>query len=210
MKKLESGGYNDVKSLFYDFYGHKWYCSLKFEMMINRDFQKHVSDVDFDKNTKDLPAAHFDAEAFIESNQRVMDFMYKIYHHISVKKYERARELSGQILHTIHDFYSHSNWIEMGNLHQINKKIGTKEFVDESLADSQDNVTCVSNCTLMETKCSTVTTVMFKFLKSVGFKSPTFTCKSLIGLKLIIFENFLSFHFVLKIIMSYFYNKKVL
>ena len=52
LNKLKTGQYYDVKSLFDDFHGNS-YCSLEFELVIKKDFQKHVSIVDFDEKTKD-------------------------------------------------------------------------------------------------------------------------------------------------------------
>lgn len=60
-----------------------------------------------------MPYAHFDAETFIGSNERVMNFTDYIKRNLTAKNYEEARKLTGQILHTIQDFYSHSNWVEM-------------------------------------------------------------------------------------------------
>lgn len=39
-----------------------------------------------------------------------------------------ARAKLGSLMHTIHDFYSHSNWIEMGNTDRINTGLGSEEF----------------------------------------------------------------------------------
>jgi hypothetical protein len=68
--------------------------------------------------------AHFDAEFFVESNQRVVDFTNRILNSLNTNDYVQARKLSGQVMHTIQDFYSHSNWVEM-NKTKINMAIGT-------------------------------------------------------------------------------------
>ena len=70
-----------------------------------------------------MPYAHFDAETFYKSNERVIRFTDAIYEALNEKDYETARQLTGQVLHTIQDFYSHSNWVEMGKT-EINKEIG--------------------------------------------------------------------------------------
>lgn len=79
--------------------------------LIKYDFQPAVASIDFMSDTKDLPYAHFDAEAFNESNARVIEFKEKIKVALAEKKYDVARIDTGRILHTIHDFYSHSNWV---------------------------------------------------------------------------------------------------
>lgn len=61
---------------------------------------------------------------------------------------------SGQVLHTIQDFYSHSNWIELGNAHQINRKIGTESFLSTSEIASRDDPACeLDGCVQVEIPC---------------------------------------------------------
>lgn len=79
--------------------------------LIQRTFKPAVASIDFLSATKDLPYAHFDAETFIESNDRVMYFTSQIKYDLRNSNYKDARKKSGQILHTIQDFYSHSNWV---------------------------------------------------------------------------------------------------
>ena len=71
-----------------------------------------------------------------------------------------ARESLGRLLHTLQDFYSHSNWIEMGNTN-INNLIGVKENIG-SVAD-RNQATCTKNgCTKIEKKCvSNINTISF-------------------------------------------------
>lgn len=67
---MESHYYKDPKHLYHDYY-NKWICELDLEILIKLDFKPNVAVVDFEANTKDLPYAHFDAETFKESNERV-------------------------------------------------------------------------------------------------------------------------------------------
>lgn len=70
--------YYDLTKLYYDYYG-KYLCdSIPLKSLITLVFQPNVAVIDFDSATKDLPYAHFDAEKFIESNARVMDFKDRI------------------------------------------------------------------------------------------------------------------------------------
>ncbi len=75
------------------------------------DMMSDAASVDFSSYTKDLPYAHFDAEAFLESNERVIEFRRQVSFDVKYNDFDDARKKSGQILHTIQDFYSHSNWV---------------------------------------------------------------------------------------------------
>ncbi len=152
------------------------YCSVELEVILKKDFQLNVAAVDFDEETKDLPYAHFDANAFEASNERVIVYLREIHYHMQSRQYGVARRLLGQILHTIHDFYSHSNWIEMGRV-DINREIGTADFARKHpVADDTNNETCISNCKIVKAKCCLFTKLMFAFFKLVNFKSPLFGC----------------------------------
>ena len=101
--------YYIVKRLYNDYYG-EWYCHLDLEDSI-KVLRQNVVKVDAHVKTKDLPLAHFDAEKFTESNQRVKFNIKRILEELKKKNYKEAQKLSGRILHTIQDFYSHSNWV---------------------------------------------------------------------------------------------------
>jgi len=64
--------------------------------------------------TGDLPYAHFDAELFEDSNNRVIEFYRQIDYSMTYNDFDDARQKSGRIIHTVQDFYSHSNWVEQG------------------------------------------------------------------------------------------------
>ncbi|CAF3076558.1 unnamed protein product, partial [Rotaria sp. Silwood2] len=72
--------------------------------------------VDFNSNTKKLSAAHFDSEAFINGSRRILQLRQIVVNDTSTtnKDLTNARQSLGRLLHTLQDFYSHSNWIEMG------------------------------------------------------------------------------------------------
>lgn len=167
--------YYDMRNIYSDYYG-KRICNLKVIDIINVLLAPNIALVDLDPLTKDFPYAHFDAEKFNESNIRVINFTNYIHYYLNLKDYEKALELSGQIMHTIQDFYSHSNWVEMGNINRINKAIGTKNFESMSFADETDVETCVSNCKLVETPCSSLTLSIIDFLKFLNLTSSIFEC----------------------------------
>ena len=52
------------------------------------------------------------------------------------KDLSNARQLLGKLFHTLQDFYSHSNWIEMGKT-DINTHIGKDEIIGNVAAPNQ-------------------------------------------------------------------------
>lgn len=65
---------------------------------------------------KNVAAAHFSGEQFKEGSKRLLELKSQIITSLLKSvKFEHARRLSGQYLHTLQDFYSHSNWLELGN-----------------------------------------------------------------------------------------------
>ncbi|CAF1238469.1 unnamed protein product [Rotaria sordida] len=118
--------------------------------------------VDFNPNTKKLSPAHFDSEAFINGSRRILQLRKIVVNDArNIKKdLTNARESLGRLLHTLQDFYSHSNWIEMGNTN-INNLIGVKENIG-SVAD-RNQATCTKNgCTKIEKKCTLLQQATFR------------------------------------------------
>jgi len=67
------------------------------------------------------------------------------------KDLDEARGRIGDLLHTLQDFYSHSNWIEMGRT-EINDRITIQEDIGQIARP--DQATCTSDgCTKIESKC---------------------------------------------------------
>jgi hypothetical protein len=64
---------------------------------------------------KDLGEAHFDDELFVKGQQRLMDLRSQMIEALKTFNVASARTLLGRQLHTLQDFYAHSNWVEMGN-----------------------------------------------------------------------------------------------
>ena len=64
-----------------------------------------------------IAAAHFDSEQFQSGQNRLTELKALVVDNIvsNSDNYRRARSETGRLLHTLQDFYSHSNWIEMGN-----------------------------------------------------------------------------------------------
>ncbi|XP_030643650.1 von Willebrand factor A domain-containing protein 7-like [Chanos chanos] len=66
---------------------------------------RHISDEEY----------HFDSETFLKGRDLITRGVATIKANLRLKNYESARDKLGEILHTLQDFYSHSNWIELGN-----------------------------------------------------------------------------------------------
>ncbi len=63
----------------------------------------------------------------------------------------QARQVLGQLLHTLQDFYSHSNWIELGKK-DINKRLGLYEDIGRVASPNQS--TCTNKgCITKRVKC---------------------------------------------------------
>ena len=63
---------------------------------------------------KSVAAAHFSGEQFMEGSNRLLQLKSQIVTSLLKGiKFEYARQLAGQYLHTLQDFYSHSNWVEL-------------------------------------------------------------------------------------------------
>jgi hypothetical protein len=58
---------------------------------------------------------HFDGESFPEGQQRIIQLEKALISAMSTNSTDSARQSLGQALHTLQDFYSHSNWIENNN-----------------------------------------------------------------------------------------------
>lgn len=178
--------FNNLNELYRDYLGDQEYelissCSLGLNDVINL-MAKAVAAVDSDPTLKDLPWAHFDANTFIESNSYVSNLITTILHDVLVeKKFDRARIKIGQALHTIHDFYSHSNWVEMGNTDKINSKIGSgTDDLGTEIARRND-IDCLSdNCTKQIIQC--------KYLKGLSVISNRLSLKIPINCPIVYFK----------------------
>ena len=85
-------------------------------------------------------ATHFHDEQFDEGALLISQRLDAALTSVGVKNYEQARESIGALLHTIQDFYSHSNWIEIG--HRVpNKGIGKYQILGKYA--SKEMRTCV-------------------------------------------------------------------
>ncbi|XP_051988953.1 von Willebrand factor A domain-containing protein 7-like [Xyrauchen texanus] len=58
---------------------------------------------------------HFDSEKFKDGKELIINGIKQTNQNVSSGKFDAARTALGGILHTLQDFNSHSNWIELGN-----------------------------------------------------------------------------------------------
>nr|XP_020451861.1 von Willebrand factor A domain-containing protein 7-like [Monopterus albus] len=67
-----------------------------------------------DRNFVSSAPHHFNSEAFLEGRSLIISGMVVIKANIRNENFQAARETLGRVLHTLQDFYSHSNWVELG------------------------------------------------------------------------------------------------
>ncbi|XP_077186946.1 von Willebrand factor A domain-containing protein 7 isoform X2 [Paroedura picta] len=73
--------------------------------------------MDFLNTTRDDPVLHFDSELIHSANAWLLQAHKEVLQAVRSEQYAIAREKLGQLLHTLQDFYSHSNWVELGHRH---------------------------------------------------------------------------------------------
>ncbi|XP_058497636.1 von Willebrand factor A domain-containing protein 7 [Solea solea] len=68
-----------------------------------------------DRDFSNSAPHHFNSETFNEGRGLILEGMGAIKANIRSESYKAAREALGRVLHTLQDFYSHSNWVELQN-----------------------------------------------------------------------------------------------
>ncbi|XP_054461153.1 von Willebrand factor A domain-containing protein 7-like [Anoplopoma fimbria] len=96
-----------------------------------------------DRNFVNSAPHHFNSEAFLEGRGLIMEGTVTIKANIRKENFQAARETLGRVLHTLQDFYSHSNWVELGYTEPYINLI-RPDLPLENLADIQTS-TC-SDC----------------------------------------------------------------
>uniref|UniRef100_A0A3Q1EU91 von Willebrand factor A domain containing 7 n=1 Tax=Acanthochromis polyacanthus TaxID=80966 RepID=A0A3Q1EU91_9TELE len=88
---------------------------------LGRGFWRAVGEVvksnaamDFLSSTMSDPVYHFDSEQVDSSIVMLRRFWSQTVLSVRTKQYQSARRSLGQLFHSLQDFYSHSNWVEMG------------------------------------------------------------------------------------------------
>nr|XP_046246235.1 von Willebrand factor A domain-containing protein 7 [Scatophagus argus] len=88
---------------------------------LGRGFWRAVGEVvksnaamDFLSSTRSEPVYHFDSERVDSAMMMLRQFWTQTLLSVRAKEYQSARHTLGQLFHSLQDFYSHSNWVEMG------------------------------------------------------------------------------------------------
>ncbi|XP_022616932.1 von Willebrand factor A domain-containing protein 7-like [Seriola dumerili] len=88
---------------------------------LGRGFWRDVKEVvksnaamDFLISTRSDPVYHFDSERVDSAMVMLRQVWAQTLLSVRAKEYQSARHSLGQLLHSLQDFYSHSNWVEMG------------------------------------------------------------------------------------------------
>lgn len=89
--------------------------------------------------------SHFDGESFEDGQDRLIDLRKKAKASLKAGDGFTARQYVGQALHTVQDFYSHTNWIEMGNTDVNRDALGLETGANVIPRPPQSLATCV-NC----------------------------------------------------------------
>ncbi|XP_067450315.1 von Willebrand factor A domain-containing protein 7 [Thunnus thynnus] len=75
---------------------------------------KSNTDMDFLSSTRSNPVYHFDSERVNSAMLMLRKFWVQTLLSVWANEYQSARHSLGQLFHSLQDFYSHSNWVEMG------------------------------------------------------------------------------------------------
>ena len=73
------------------------------------------ANADVDRNFEASSAHHCDAENINSCNEEIVKSFDAAVSSVKANNLDDARKNFGAALHTLQDFYSHSNWIELGN-----------------------------------------------------------------------------------------------
>ncbi|XP_044162628.1 LOW QUALITY PROTEIN: von Willebrand factor A domain-containing protein 7 [Bufo gargarizans] len=109
------------------------------------------ANMDFLNGTRNDPLRHFDSERVRQGNSLVLRAREDLLWSMRAKEYEGAREILGQILHSLQDFYSHTNWVELGNadihpdLATPGKDIDSIAEVSEQTCTDCADISCQNN-----------------------------------------------------------------
>ncbi|XP_029949225.1 von Willebrand factor A domain-containing protein 7-like [Salarias fasciatus] len=87
------------------------FSSDDFQTAINK-IHRHNSKVDL--RYAFTAARHFDNEAFQEGRNIITAGLANVKTNVNSGNFATGRKILGEICHTLQDFYSHSNWVELG------------------------------------------------------------------------------------------------
>uniref|UniRef100_A0A8C7NVN5 von Willebrand factor A domain containing 11 n=1 Tax=Oncorhynchus mykiss TaxID=8022 RepID=A0A8C7NVN5_ONCMY len=85
--------------------------AVKFKSALN---EIYIQNGQVDRDFVNSPAHHFNSEAFALGRRLITDGVASIKANVQKENFQAARETLGRVLHTLQDFYSHSNWVDLG------------------------------------------------------------------------------------------------
>lgn len=102
---------------------------------------------------KNVAAPHFSEERIQEGSMRLQELRSAVISSmLRGMKYEHSRKLVGRYLHTLQDFYSRSNWVEIGNRVTAYDGLTNKEIsIPVELITKSNQKNCIQ-CTLGKEK----------------------------------------------------------
>ncbi|XP_023272377.1 von Willebrand factor A domain-containing protein 7-like [Seriola lalandi dorsalis] len=122
----------------------------------SKSFRQAIISIIFQNVRVDLRHAfnasfHFDEEMFVQGRRIITEGLQAVKASNKQENFEAAREKLGEILHPLQDFYSHSNWVELGNklpnpnLIRSDTSIGNIADVSRATCRSCDGDDCRNN-----------------------------------------------------------------
>uniref|UniRef100_F6V4F8 von Willebrand factor A domain containing 7 n=1 Tax=Monodelphis domestica TaxID=13616 RepID=F6V4F8_MONDO len=106
---------------------------------------------DFLSVTKHDPEMHFDSEQLVGSRAHLVGSLRQALSAASALEYPLARKHLGAMLHALQDFYSHSNWVELGeqqphpDLLWPGRKLKNLAQVGDSMCSDCEKLSCPGN-----------------------------------------------------------------
>ncbi|XP_063794125.1 von Willebrand factor A domain-containing protein 7 isoform X2 [Pseudophryne corroboree] len=128
------------------------------------------ANMDFLNGTRNDPIRHFDSERVKQGNSLLLRSREDLVRNIQAKEYEGARETLGQILHSLQDFYSHTNWVELGNT-DVHPNLATPGKDISSIAGVFDQ-TC-TDCTDVSCQNNIAAAIQKRHLLTSGYYGET-------------------------------------
>ncbi|XP_035516567.1 von Willebrand factor A domain-containing protein 7-like [Morone saxatilis] len=112
-------------------------------------FQSAIDDICYsnakvDSSLKLVVEYHFHDETFQEGRKIITEGMSSVKANVKLENFDAGRQTLGQVCHTLQDFYSHSNWVELDKFTPYSTLIRSDQPL-ENLA-GPDTPTCIS-CT---------------------------------------------------------------
>lgn len=139
----------EASSLFAAYYHGSSFCfpfrKCFFARSKYNDAVEDITDAnaEVDDSEAAIPKAHFDNEQIFEGSKRLQELKSDATENIMGGRYQGARSNVGRALHSLQDFYSHSNWVELGNT-EPHDKLGKEDYVPNDVA--APTVRTCTNC----------------------------------------------------------------